>query len=83
MPVRHPRRKVGPQSYESFGEDPALVTALSPVAVTGLQGTDPADLSGAGKVLATAKHWVGDGGTSYRAGATGIRSTRGSPTPPT
>ena len=28
------------RSYESFGEDPALVTALSSVAVTGLQGTD-------------------------------------------
>ncbi len=56
------------RSYESFGEDPALVTALSSVAVTGLQGTDPADLSGDSKVLATAKHWVGDGGTSYQPG---------------
>lgn len=53
------------RSYESFGEDPALVSALSAEAVTGLQGHDPADLSGPDKVLATAKHWLGDGGTRY------------------
>ncbi|AEE44723.1 glycoside hydrolase family 3 N-terminal domain-containing protein [Cellulomonas fimi] len=53
------------RSYESFGEDPALVTAMARAAVTGLQGDDPADLSGPDEVLATAKHWVGDGGTTY------------------
>ncbi|MBO3100774.1 glycoside hydrolase family 3 N-terminal domain-containing protein [Cellulomonas fengjieae] len=53
------------RSYESFGEDPALVTAMAGAAVVGLQGTDPSDLSGPDKVLATAKHWVGDGGTTY------------------
>lgn len=53
------------RSYEAFGEDPALVAALAAPAVQGLQGTDPADLSGPEKVLATAKHWVGDGGTRY------------------
>lgn len=53
------------RSYESFGEDPALVTALAGAAVVGLQGADPADLSGPAKVLTTAKHWVGDGGTRY------------------
>ena len=53
------------RSYESFGEDPALVTALSAAAVVGLQGSDPADLSGPTKVLTTIKHWVGDAGTRY------------------
>lgn len=53
------------RSYESFSEDPALVTALAKVAVVGLQGDDPADMSGNENVLATAKHWVGDGGTAY------------------
>lgn len=53
------------RSYESFGEDPALVTAMAAATVTGLQGTDPDDLSGPDEVLATAKHWVGDGGTTY------------------
>ncbi|GEA90016.1 glycoside hydrolase family 3 N-terminal domain-containing protein [Cellulomonas cellasea] len=53
------------RSYESFGEDPALVTAMARAAVVGLQGADAADMSGPTEVLATAKHWVGDGGTRY------------------
>ncbi len=53
------------RSYESFGEDPALVTAMAEPAITGLQGADPADMSGTDEVLATAKHWTGDGGTTY------------------
>ena len=60
------------RSYESFGEDPALVTAMADAAIVGLQGTDPSDLSGPDKVLATAKHWVGDGGTTLRPGARGL-----------
>ena len=73
------------RSYESFGEDPALVTSLAGVAITGLQGTDPSDLSGPDKVLATAKHWVGDGGTRYGRHwpVRAIPSTRASPTSPT
>lgn len=53
------------RSYESFGEDPNLVGLLATPAVTGLQGSDAADKSGPDKVLATAKHWAGDGGTRY------------------
>ncbi|GGF15523.1 glycoside hydrolase family 3 N-terminal domain-containing protein [Subtercola lobariae] len=53
------------RTYESFGEDPALVTSFSAANIVGLQGTDPTDKSGPDKVLATAKHWAGDGGTSY------------------
>ncbi|NUU18862.1 glycoside hydrolase family 3 [Cellulomonas humilata] len=53
------------RSYESFGEDPALVTAMAGASIVGLQGDDASDLSGPDKVLATAKHWVGDGGTTY------------------
>lgn len=52
------------RSYESFSEDPALVSTFAAPVVEGLQGED-ADMSGADEVLATAKHWVGDGGTSY------------------
>ncbi|MEE6273824.1 glycoside hydrolase family 3 N-terminal domain-containing protein [Georgenia sp. MJ206] len=51
------------RSYESFGEDPGLVSAFTTV-VEGLQGTDE-DMSAPDEVLATIKHWVGDGGTSY------------------
>lgn len=47
------------RTYESFSEDPDRVSAMTSV-VTGLQGTEPGPTS----VLATAKHYVGDGGTS-------------------
>lgn len=48
------------RTYEGFGETPDLAVLLGPPAIRGLQG---ADLSEAGRVLATAKHFVGDGGT--------------------
>ena len=55
------------RTYEVFGEDPALVTAYAGPTVRGLQGDDPTDITGADEVLASAKHWVGDGGTTYDA----------------
>lgn len=53
------------RSYESFGEDPDLVRTFAAPSVLGLQGDDPTDIGGADEVLATAKHWAGDGGTAY------------------
>ncbi|GAA3994320.1 glycoside hydrolase family 3 protein [Streptomyces plumbiresistens] len=59
------------RSYEAFGEDPALVEQMETV-IQGLQGApDGRDLKGADKVLATAKHFVGDGGTEYGSSTTG------------
>ncbi|MFF5405949.1 glycoside hydrolase family 3 N-terminal domain-containing protein [Streptomyces misionensis] len=59
------------RSYESFGEDPALVESMETV-IQGLQGrADGSDLSRDDKVLATAKHYVGDGGTAYGSSTTG------------
>ncbi|MFF7174526.1 CIA30 family protein [Streptomyces pseudovenezuelae] len=59
------------RSYESFGEDPALVESMETV-VQGLQGArDGRDLKDDDKVLATAKHFVGDGGTAYGSSTTG------------
>lgn len=59
------------RSYESFGEDPALVESLETV-IQGLQGArNGKDLSRDDKVLATAKHFVGDGGTAYGSSTTG------------
>ncbi|MEU6404474.1 CIA30 family protein [Streptomyces sp. NPDC046985] len=59
------------RTYESFGEDPALVESMETV-VQGLQGrADGSDLSRDDKVLATAKHFVGDGGTVYGTSTTG------------
>jgi len=50
------------RTYESFSEDPSLVADLGAAAVRGLQGTDLKDPL---RVLACAKHYVGDGGTSW------------------
>ncbi|WP_234318373.1 glycoside hydrolase family 3 N-terminal domain-containing protein [Streptomyces sp. NRRL S-244] len=59
------------RSYEAFGEDPALVTAMETV-IRGMQGApDGRDLDRPDKVLATAKHYVGDGGTAYGSSTTG------------
>jgi beta-glucosidase len=49
------------RTYESFGEDPAIAQSLTTI-ITGFQGTT---LGGTGSsILATAKHYVGDGGTT-------------------
>jgi len=44
------------RTYESYGENPSLVSSMTTI-VTGLQSGQPA-------ILATAKHYVGDGGTT-------------------
>ncbi len=56
------------RSYESFGEDPALVNQMETV-ITGLQNAG--DLSSNTAVLGTAKHFLGDGGTKYGSSTTG------------
>ena len=47
------------RAYESYSSDPALVAAYGKALVKGLQGT----LTGDGDVLASVKHFAGDGGT--------------------
>ncbi|WP_332848659.1 glycoside hydrolase family 3 protein [Massilia sp. S19_KUP03_FR1] len=47
------------RTYESFSENPLLVASYAGPYVAGLQGK----LAGDGFVLATAKHFMGDGGT--------------------
>ena len=47
------------RTYESFSESPGLVNAYGGAYVRGLQG----DLRGDATVVATAKHFIGDGGT--------------------
>jgi beta-glucosidase len=52
------------RTYESYSEDPAIVAPLGAALVEGLQGRkSDADRLGAGHVIATAKHFFGDGGT--------------------
>jgi len=50
------------RTYEGFSEDPAVVKELAGPAVRGFQGTD---LASPLSVLACAKHYIGDGGTSF------------------
>ncbi|MGB3722401.1 MAG: exo 1,3/1,4-beta-D-glucan glucohydrolase [Pacificimonas sp.] len=52
------------RTYESYSEDPAIVTAYAPKLVEGIQGKFDEDgfLKG-GQLIATVKHFVGDGGT--------------------
>ncbi|MGW6287086.1 glycoside hydrolase family 3 N-terminal domain-containing protein [Streptomyces sp. NPDC055107] len=59
------------RSYEAFGEDPALVEAMETV-IQGMQGSPSGkDLHRNDKVLGSAKHFVGDGGTAYGSSTTG------------
>lgn len=51
------------RTYEGFGEDPKLVIQME-TAIDGLQGP-PGHLADRDRVLATAKHFAGDGDTTY------------------
>ena len=66
-----PRDERWGRTYEGFAEDPALVRRLGAAAVRGMQGDD---LSSPVSILACAKHFLGDGGTTF-----GSRSFRGRP----
>jgi beta-glucosidase len=49
------------RTYESYSSDAALVRAYAEAIISGLQGRIGSSTS----VLATAKHWLGDGGTFH------------------
>lgn len=49
------------RSYESFGEDPALVAEMT----RGIRGLQGRSLASETSVLATAKHYAGDGDTEF------------------
>jgi beta-glucosidase len=53
------------RTYEGFSEDPEIVRSYAGMMVRGLQGVPGTpEFLGPGKVIATAKHFVGDGGTA-------------------
>ncbi|HYD26783.1 glycoside hydrolase family 3 protein [Brevundimonas sp.] len=60
------------RTYESWSSDPALVRRYGEAMVRGLQG----GLTGDGDVLATAKHYLGDGGTFNGVDQGQTRATR-------
>ena len=57
------------RAYESYGEDPDLVKRLE-TGIEGLQGRHRRDLKSPGHVLATVKHYAGDGDTVFGSSAT-------------
>lgn len=59
------------RTYEGFGESPELVSELGAAAIRGLQH---GDLGAPEAVLACAKHYIGDGGTTYAPHAMGNRT---------
>ncbi|MFN8420872.1 MAG: glycoside hydrolase family 3 protein [Anaerolineae bacterium] len=61
------------RSYESYSENPAIVSELATAYIKGLQ-TD--HLGAADTVIATAKHFVGDGGTAFDSSTTYNGATR-------
>jgi beta-glucosidase len=63
------------RTYESFGEDPNLVKQME-TAIDGFQG-GPGQLSSPDRVLATAKHYAGDGDTTYGTGSGGYKIDQG------
>jgi beta-glucosidase len=63
--VAVPRDERWGRTYEGFSEDPKLVAELGAAAVGGLQGPDLKDPL---RVLGCAKHYVGDGGTTWGTG---------------
>ena len=56
------------RTYESFGEAPELVRSME-TAVDGFQGPDASGLADPTRVLATVKHFAGDGNTEYGTGS--------------
>lgn len=54
------------RTYESYGEDPEIATMMTSI-IDGMQG----NLGQPGTVLATAKHFVADGGTALDSSTTG------------
>lgn len=61
------------RTYEGFGEDPALVSSMGAAAIQGFQGTS----LGPATILATAKHYIADGGTTWGTGSSGYQIDQG------
>ena len=65
------------RTYESFAENTALVSQLGVAYLRGLQEADgqPA-LAGPSAVLATPKHYLGDGGTAFCSSTASVMNVR-------
>lgn len=61
------------RTYEGFGEDPSLVSSMGVAAIKGFQGAG----LGPNTIMATAKHYIADGGTSWGTGSSGYQIDQG------
>jgi beta-glucosidase len=61
--VAAPRDDRWGRSYEGYSESPEIIAAYSGKIIEGLQGQLAKDANAKEKVVATAKHFIGDGGT--------------------
>ncbi len=59
------------RTYESFSEDPELVARLGVAYIDGLQRGDGEVMAGKTDVLATAKHYIGDGAAVWGTSTSG------------
>jgi beta-glucosidase len=60
------------RTYEGYSEDTQIVTSLGAAYIRGLQEPFPSDSTSAGRwVLATTKHYIGDGATVWGSSTTG------------
>ncbi|MFS2291137.1 MAG: glycoside hydrolase family 3 protein [Actinomadura sp.] len=57
------------RSYEAYGEEPGLVTEME-TGIEGFQGRRPGDMKRPEHVLATVKHYAGDGDTVFGSSTT-------------
>jgi beta-glucosidase len=63
--VAVPRDDRWGRTYEGWSEDPSVARSYAPAMVEGLQGRAATpEFMGRGRVIATVKHFVGDGGTT-------------------
>ena len=63
------------RTYEAFGERPGLVGRMGAASIRGFQGKHASRLSRGDRILATAKHFAGDGDTRYGTGEGGGQYT--------
>ena len=54
------------RTYESYSEDPSIVESYAGAMVEGIQGQVGRDFMKSGHVIASVKHFLGDGGTGGR-----------------
>jgi beta-glucosidase len=61
------------RTYEGYGEDPSLVSSMGVASIKGFQGNGLSPTT----IMATAKHYIADGGTAFGTGDSGYLIDQG------